>query len=259
VGKRFLLESAASLVNGGGHGMVCRMASYAERRNRSIMCTVQNPGTRRRYPPVTAYLHPGAHAAVPLTILESLRHLDAPGDDGADEFHQELAVKRLGMSGTVAAQIERYRRLASRGGRVDLEEVAALFRLVGRRTDAGLVFADAGRRVGRRAVRGVRTSAILLRALPGFARNGLGFLLARSAADRILDAQLARDTGAPGAVIADPPSATATPNGTGCGFYGSALAEILRSLTDFDGALFHVRCRSRGEPVCEWRAAARTG
>ena len=62
----------------------------------------------------------GAHAAVPLTILESLRHLDAPAD-GGDEYHQELAVKRLGMSGTVAAQIERYRRLAGRGGRVELE------------------------------------------------------------------------------------------------------------------------------------------
>src|SRR5262245_60898328 len=156
------------------------------------------------------------------------------------------------MSTTVAAQIERYRRLASRGGRVELEEVAALFRLVGRRTDAGLVFADAGRRVGKRAVRGV--SAVVIRALPQFARNALGFFLARRAAGRILDARMARDTGSPAAVISEPPSANATPNGAGCGFYGSALAEILRSLTDFDGALFHVKCRARGESVCEWRS-----
>ena len=209
---------------------------------------------------MTASTRAGAHAAIPLTILESLRHLDAPADDGAEEFHQELGVKRLGMSGTVAAQIERYRHLAGRGGRVDIEEVAALFRLVGRRADADLVFADAGRRVGRRAVRGVRATALLLRGFPGFARNGLGFLLARRAAGRILDAQMAMDSGSPVAVIGDPPSAAATPNGAGCGFYGSALAEILRSLTDFDGALFHVHCRARGEPVCEWRAAvARTG
>jgi len=205
--------------------------------------------------PVSDSPRSGAHAAVPLTILESLRHLDAPADDGGDEFHEELAVKRLGMSDTVAAQIERYRRLASRGGRVELQEVAALFRLVGRRTDAGLVFADAGRRVGRRAVRAVRTRAILLRALPAFARNGLGFLLARRAAVRLLDARMVRDSGLPSAVIDDPPSAAATPNGAGCGFYGSALAEILRALTDFDGALFHVRCRSRGEPACEWLTA----
>ena len=209
--------------------------------------------------PVSTPEKTGSHAAVPLTILESLRHLDAPSDDGSDEFHQELSFKRLGMSETVAAQIGRYRRLAGRSGRVEFEEVAALFRLVGRRSDAGLVFADAGRRVGRRVVRGVRTSAVLLRALPRFARNGLGFFLARRAVGRILDAQLVRDSGLPGATISDPPSATATPNGSGCGFYGSALAEILRSLTDFDGALFHVRCRSRGEPVCEWRASERAG
>ncbi|MSR06083.1 MAG: hypothetical protein EXR93_03295 [Gemmatimonadetes bacterium] len=163
------------------------------------------------------------------------------------------------MSDTVAAQIERYRRLAARSGRVELEEVAALFRLVGRRTDAGLVFADAGRRVGRRAVRGVRAPALLIRALPAFARNRLGFLLARRAAARILDARLLRDPSIPNAVIDDSPSATATPNGTGCGFYGSALAEILRALTDFDGALFHVRCRSRGESTCEWQGSGRSG
>ena len=194
-----------------------------------------------------------------LTILESLRHLDAPAEDGGpEEFHPELSVKRLGMSETVAAQIERYRRMAARGGRVDFEEVAALFRLVGRRTDAGLVFADAGRRLGRRVVRAVRGRATLLRALPRFARNRLGFLLARGAAGRTLDVRMTRDTRGPGAVIADPPSAAATPNGTGCGFYGSALAEILRELTDFDGALFHVRCRSRGEPVCEWLASGKS-
>jgi predicted hydrocarbon binding protein len=197
----------------------------------------------------------GAHAAVPLAILESLRHLDAPAEDGTEEFHQELSFKRLGMSETVAAQIERYRRMAGRGGRVDFEEVAALFRLVGRRSDAGLVFADAGRRVGRRLVRGIRTPTFFLRMLPHFAGNGLGFFLSRRAVARILDAQMARENGLPVAVIRDPPSAAATPNGSGCGFYGSALAETLRAMTDFDGALFHPRCRSRGEPVCEWRAA----
>ena len=200
--------------------------------------------------PVSTPDKSGAHAAVPLAILESLRHLDAPAEDGTEEFHQELSFKRLGMSETVAAQIERYRRMASRGGRVEFEEVAALFRLVGRRSDAGLVFADAGRRVGRRLVRGIRTPTVFLRALPP-----LGFLVARRAVSRVLDAQMAREEGVPGAVIRDPPSAAATPNGVGCGFYGSALAETLRSLTDFDGALFHVRCRARGEHVCEWRAA----
>ena len=53
-------------------------------------------------------------------------------------------------------------------------------------------------------------------------------------------------------VITEPPSARSTPAGVGCGFYGSAMAEILRAVTDFDGAMFHVRCCSRGDSVCQW-------
>src|SRR2546423_13270987 len=94
------------------------------------------------------------HALVPLTILEAIQRLDAPTEDGLEEFHRELAIKRLGMSDTVATQIERFRRLAGRGPGVEMEEAAALFRLAGRRSDAGLVFADAGRRAGRHAIGG---------------------------------------------------------------------------------------------------------
>ena len=200
------------------------------------------------------------HAAVPLTILEAIQHVDAPVEDGLEEFHPELAVKRLGMSDTVASQIERYRILARRGRRVEAEEVAALFRLVGRRSDAGLVFTNAGRCAGQRAVGAIGGSAarMALRGLPRFVRTGLGFALARRAA-RLFDARLGRASGVLTAVIVEPPSAAAAPAGVACGFYGSALAEVLRAVTDFDGALFHVRCRARGEPVCEWRASPDRG
>ena len=187
-----------------------------------------------------------------MTILEAIQHLDAPTHDGLEEFHYELAVKRLGMSDTVAAQIERFLRLADRGRRVEAEEAAALFRLAGRRNDAGLVFADAGRQAGRRAMRSTAGSGALgLRGMPGFARNGLGFAIARRAA-RIFDAILDRTEGLTFAVIPDPPSALTTPHAVGCGFYGSAIAAILRDLTDFDGAMFHVKCRSRGDAECRW-------
>ena len=53
-------------------------------------------------------------------------------------------------------------------GTVDLDEVVSVFRLVGRRRDAGLVFADAGRRAARYAARGVgRPSRTLARVSPG--------------------------------------------------------------------------------------------
>jgi hypothetical protein len=199
------------------------------------------------------------HAAVPLTILEAIQLLDAPVEDGLDEFHRELAVKRLGMSETVAAQIERYRRLADRSRRVEVDEVAALFRLVGRRSDAGMVFDNAGRRAGSRAMEAVSGSGTLaLRGLPRFARNRLGLRMGRRAV-RMLDATLERTALLLAATIPEPPSALSTPAGVGCGFYGSALAEILRAVTDFDGALFHVACRSRGDSACEWSSQEQRG
>jgi hypothetical protein len=114
------------------------------------------------------------------------------------------------------------------------------------------VFANAGRRAGRRAVHAVNGPALLmLRGLPPFARKRLGFAIARRAV-KMFDALLVRDGGRQSATILEPPSALSTVGGAGCGFYGSGMAEILRAVTDFDGALFHVRCRSRGESVCLW-------
>jgi hypothetical protein len=191
--------------------------------------------------------------------LEALRALDAPVRDDLDEFHQELAVKRLGMSPTVAAQIDRYRQVAVRDGRIENDEVVALLRLVGRRTDADLVFSDAGRRAGRYAVRRLGLGAMLsARGLPRFARGRLGLAMARRAA-RVFDATLELDGELIVATIPDPPSAVATPGGSGCGFFGAAVAETLRALTDFDGAMLHIACRARGDSVCRWRTATARG
>jgi len=39
------------------------------------------------------------------------------------------------------------------------------------------------------------------------------------------------------------------------GFYGAALAELLRLLVGYEGAMLHTACRATGAPACEWRAA----
>jgi len=58
------------------------------------------------------------------------------------------------------------------------------------------------------------------------------------------------------AEIAKPLSILALPDGSGCPFYGAALAELLRVLTGFEGAMVHERCRGRGDTSCLWRATA---
>jgi len=192
-----------------------------------------------------------AHAIIPLALFEAVRALDLPTDDGLEEFHDELVVKRLGMNRTVVAQIERYGGLARGDKRVDGEEVAAVLRLVGRRPDAGLVYAEAGHRAARRAA--ARVSG-LLRLLRHLLPAGFGGFLARRAAADVFGIALRADRGGVAAGMDDPIALRATPGGAACAFFGSAVAELLRIFTPFDGALLHHACRGRGDGECHWRA-----
>ena len=153
----------------------------------------------------------------------------------------------------MAAQIARYRSLVERDGGVPREEAVSLFRLVGRRPDAALVFADAGRRAARYAARRVATEA-LARVSP----NVLGRRLAARAAGRgareVFDAELAFTNGLAEARVVQPVAVDAWPAGEACAFHDAAFAELLRLLTGFEGIMRHVECRGRGGAACVWRA-----
>ena len=166
------------------------------------------------------------HSIVPLAVLEAVKNLDTPVEDGLTEFAEELLVKRLGLSPTVAVQLAEYEQLVRRDARVDGAHVEALLRLVGRRPDADL----------------------------GPPRL-FGHFAARRAARAVLGADLMRERHQPVARVADPIAIHATPDGAACGFYGAALAELLRLLVGYEGAMLHTACRATGAPGCEWRAA----
>ena len=57
------------------------------------------------------------------------------------------------------------------------------------------------------------------------------------------------------AVLPDAITIRATPDGAACGLWAAALAELLRLLTGFEGAMRHTACRALGAAACEWRAA----
>jgi hypothetical protein len=193
------------------------------------------------------------HSIVPLVLLEAVKNLDTPVEDGLTEFAEELLVKRLGLSPTVAMQLAEFEQLVRKDARVDAGHVEALLRLVGRRPDADLVFADAGRRAARRAVK--RLSGVS-RLAAGTAPRMFGPGVVRRAARAVLGAELGRDQRLPVARVSDPIAIQATPDGAACGFYSAAFVELLRLLQGYEGAMVHVSCRARGEPACEWRAAA---
>lgn len=185
-----------------------------------------------------------------------MRSLDSPSDEEVAEYVDELLKKRLGLSETVAAQIGRYGAVARRDGTVRAEELVQILRLAGRRTDAALVFADAGRRAARRSLaRLSATGRWAARYLPRSLRRRVGFGLARRAALEVWGAPLARDGRDAVAALESDVAVLATPDGAACTFYAAALAELLRQLMDFEGAMTHVACRSRGDARCEWRTS----
>ena len=184
------------------------------------------------------------HSIVPLAVLEAVKNLDTPVEDGLTEFADELLVKRLGLSSTVQMQLTEFEQLVRKDARVEPSHVEALLRLVGRRPDADLVFADAGRRAARRAVR--RLSGVV---------RMFGHAAARRAARAVLGAELGFEQRLPIARVSDPIAIQATPDGAACGFYSSGFVELLRLLVGYEGAMLHVACRARGGTACEWRAA----
>lgn len=199
---------------------------------------------------------PTVPSLIPLSLLEALRNLDTPVEDGLEELAEEIAVRRLGLSPTVAAQIQRYRQSAERGGTVDTDEVLSVFRLVGRRPDAHLVFADAGRRAARYAARARgRPSRTLVRISPTGVARRLALRGVARVARNVFDGELKEADRSLEFRMGAPLSIVAAPGGEACLFYGAAYLELLRGLTGFEGALLHEGCLGRGAVACLWRTA----
>ncbi len=197
------------------------------------------------------------HAIVPLTLLEAIRNLDTPLNDGLPaEFAQETFAKRLGLTSTVAAQIERYRELADRRAPVSEEEAVQVFRLVGRRADATLVFSDAGRRAARYAAktRG-GTPSLGWRVFPRSVRQRAGERAATRAIRNVFGLDLVREPAGLSLRLDDSLATRAGFEGSGCYFYSTLIAELLRVTSGFEGAIAHERCRSRGDESCRWKTA----
>lgn len=193
-------------------------------------------------------------ARLPLSFLQAVRIVDAPEDLDA-EFVHELRNKRLGLSDTVYAQIQRYANAVKKNQRAVQDEAVALARLIGRRPDAEAVFREAGRILAREAYATVpAASRRMLRLLPAFIARPLALKRVSKLAERYLNGTVRR-VGA-SLLLTVPSSVTldTAPRGKGCAFYEACLRELLYLLINAGGAVEHVRCASRDEGVCEWSA-----
>ncbi|MGH7522747.1 MAG: hypothetical protein ACREK8_00360 [Gemmatimonadales bacterium] len=199
-------------------------------------------------------------ALLPLSILEAVQNIDTPQDDGLGALEDELASKRLGLSATVAAQVDRYREQAKSGGEVSDEEALAVFHLVGRRPDAALVYADAGRRAARYAAKRLAAgSRAMIAAAPGRAGTSLALRASARLGRRWLQADLHVSEGTIRCEMADSLGYRAKDDGTGCHFYTAAIAELLRQVGDLEWTVLHELCQGRGDRRCLWRAMRAEG
>lgn len=196
---------------------------------------------------------------VPLILLEAVRSVDMPDGDLEAEFVDELRTKRFGLSDTVLAQIRRYNDAVKRGQRLPFDEAVGIAKLIGRRPDAEAVFREAGRLLARQTYARIPAPTRgLIRSLPTLLARPMALRQVRGVSTRYLSGTLRR-VGA--TILLDVPVSVtrdAAPRQGGCAFYESVLRELAQLLVGGVGGVEHVRCGSRGEQTCEWRAEWRS-
>ena len=194
-------------------------------------------------------------ALLPLSLLEAVRNVDTPAGDYDAEYVAELKSKRLGLSDTVYTQIRRYTDAVKRRQRTAQDEAVALARLISRRSDAEAVFTAAGRFLAREAYQTIpQFSREILFILPSIMARPLALRRARRIAERYLNGELRRVGSSLVLEVDKPVTLDAASDDAGCAYYESALRELLKLLIGARGTVEHVRCTTRGEGSCAWRA-----
>ena len=192
---------------------------------------------------------------VPLALLDAVRTVDLPDEELETEFVEELRTKRFGLSDTVMAQIRRYNEAVKRGQRPSAEEATAIARLIGRRPDAEPVFREAGRALARRTyARIAMPTRRMMLILPALFARPLALRQIRRIAARYLQGTVNRVGATIHLEVRDSVTRDTAPKLAGCAFYEAVLRELMQLLVDGAGAVEHVRCVSRSEATCEWRA-----
>lgn len=196
---------------------------------------------------------------VALTLLEVLRSSDTPEEVLEEEDVQQSLPRRLGLSEVVSTQIQRYRDLQDRNGKMSGRELADLFILVARRPDSGAVFARAGSRLARRQLRAGPLRRGLARVpLPHALERHLALRTARIVAEQVNPGGAVRTERKPPALAVEGSLPAATGVAGACQLVRAALATslALHGGEDGDRETLHPLCEARGDSCCLWRRGA---
>ena len=195
------------------------------------------------------------NALLPLSFLEAVRDVDSPVEDFEAELVGDLRNKRLGLSDTVYMQIKRLTDAVKRGQRTGHDEAVGLAKLLGRRPDAEAVFRAAGRHMAAEAYAAIGgMSRRMMLVLPSFLARPIALGYTRRMAQRYLNASISRVGSNVYLEVKRSVTLDTAPRSIGCTYYEASLKEVLRLLVNSVGAVEHVRCATRGEGACSWRA-----
>ena len=197
-------------------------------------------------------------SAVGVVLLEALRSTDTPPETlEAEDFTQSLP-RRLGLSGVIERQIERYTRLEEEGEGLEPSAAEDLFRLISRREDSGDVFRRAGRDLARREL---RSRGIGSKALSWTGPTVLTRWLALRAAARLARrvspvASVRTDRNPPSLVVEGCLPARACQGPDGCEVLAQGLETFLEAYSGSEAPVVHPMCESASESACVFRVAS---
>lgn len=191
---------------------------------------------------------------LPLALLESVRAHDRPREVLEDEDLTASLPRRLGLTGVIETQIQRYREAVRRRRAVPVDEFVDLVRLVLRRPDAEPILREAGAQLANRQYERTPLPArTVARILPRAARHAM----LRRASQRLL-----RGLVGPGRAdfddwprhvrVHDSILVSIEDGRSACALYAAALARLNQLFTGNEPGIIHSRCAGRDAPHCEW-------
>lgn len=193
------------------------------------------------------------HADLPLAILESVRQHDRPSEVLEDEDLSASLPRRLGLTGVVDNQIQRYRTARKRGERISGQDMASLLRLVLRRPDGEAILKEAGREVARlHGRKPLYRLAGAARILPSAISSRIAKRTVRRLMRRIGGGAALKVTRTPFRVRLNDPITSRDSVGLGCVLYSAAIEEAVQHATGRRPAVQHTECEARGDGSCVW-------
>lgn len=196
----------------------------------------------------------GFRADLPLAILESVRQHDRPAEVLEDEDLAASLPRRLGLTGVVESQIQRYEVARKRREWIPFEDVANLLRLVLRRPDSEAIMRQAGHELARHHGRkALYRLATLARLLPHALSSRIAKRTVQRLMRRIGGGVPIRVTRTPFKVEVDNPvTARADKYGVACILYSAAIEEAVQHATGRRPQVEHAACEAKGDRKCIW-------